>query len=484
RLLAASLEGARELGMLAEVQETTAMLANVTATGTAAPDRAPGTPGWPAASNAPGRGVLRPPDLSLLDRFDRVLHVGRAIAASLTSEAVYAEVRAAAFELLRGEESTVFLVPAEGFDGQRLIPLEETSSIGVGERLAARALASGRPELFTPEIDGEPADGLGLGTRSALAAPVFVRGRPVACLHVAHRQVRGLFGEDELRLAEFVATLAGAALENAEGFAAAQALSSSLEVRVAQRTEELTATNEVLRAALEELERVNEELRAVDQVKSDFVAMVSHELKTPLTSILGYCALMLRRWHSVDDEQKVSYIGVIESESQRLARMVHDLLNMSRIESGRLVTRLAAVGLADAVAVTLASYNAVPDDVATAIDPTLRVLADPDQLTQILINLIDNARRYGAAPISIRARRSGSDVVFSVSDLGPGVPAAFVPQLFEKFTQASTGPTRRTGGTGLGLSIVRGLVRAQGGDIWYEPNEPVGARFCVRLSTA
>lgn len=409
--------------------------------------------------------------LSLADRFDGVLSAGRAIASALTPDAVFTEVRAAALALLRAEAAVVVLVDPEN----GTIPTSDASS-GPSVDLLRRAFVAGRPVTWAPATGDESDSLVFSGTRSALAAPIFVRGRVVACFGVTHRQVSGLFGDDEVRLAEFVSAIAGAALENAEGFASVQDLSRSLEQRVADRTE-------ALRSALEQLEVVNAELRALDEMKSDFVAMVSHELKTPLTSILGYSSTMLRYWDDLPDGDRQEYVRTIDRQSHRLARLVSDLLEMSRIEAGYLEPDLQDVDLAAAVATLLTAYDE-PEDTTVAIDHGLAVRADPDHLQQMLTNYYDNARKYGAAPLRIEAVRAGDDVVIAVCDRGAGVPEDFVPRLFGKFAQASTGSRREGTGTGLGLSIVRGLARAAGGDAWYEPGPVGGSRFCVRLPGA
>jgi two-component system sensor kinase len=321
--------------------------------------------------------------------------------------------------------------------------------------------------------------------RSALAAPIFVRGRPVACWHVVHRQVSGLFGADETRLAEFISALAGAALENADGFAEVQALSQSLERRVEERTAELSVANSALRSTLGELERANSELRRLDELKSDFVAMVSHELRSPLTSILGYCSTMMRHWDRVDDDHKRSFIDIIERQSRRLSGLVNDLLEMSRIESGHLETRLQPLLLRSVLDELVRDYS----DRIQQLDLTghldAHVLADPDHLHRVLINLLDNAIKYGAEPVIIDVAIGKDAVSLAVRDSGPGVAEDFRPRLFEKFAQASAGSTRKATGTGLGLSIVAGLVGAMGGSVGYEPpNDGRLGGFVVRLQRA
>jgi len=300
-----------------------------------------------------------------------------------------------------------------------------------------------------------------------------------------HRQVSDLFDAEERRLAEFVSALAGAALENAEGFAEVQALSHSLERRVEDRTAELSVANTALRSTLAELERVNHELRRLDELKSDFVAMVSHELRSPLTSIIGYCSTMMRHWDKVDDERKKSFIEIVDRQSRRLSGLVNDLLEMSRIESGHLETHLRPLVLAELLDELVREYaDRLP---SLAADGALgsSVVADDEHLRRLLINLLDNAVKYGAEPVTVDVIEDEATVRIAVRDSGEGVPEDFRPRLFEKFAQASSGSKRKATGTGLGLSIVRGLVDAMDGDVWYEP--PANGRlggFVVQLPRA
>ncbi len=174
--------------------------------------------------------------LSLLDRFDTLLEVGQQIASALTPHAVYGAVGEAGLALLRAEDCAVLAVEAGEPSSTKVVAA--SSARPVSDDLVARALVAGRPVVL--DTDPDESDG---PVRSAMCAPVFVRGRAVACFYLTHGQVGALFGEEEVRLAEFIATLAGTALENAEGFAEVQALSRSLERRVQERTTELAETN-------------------------------------------------------------------------------------------------------------------------------------------------------------------------------------------------------------------------------------------------
>jgi two-component system sensor kinase len=439
----------------------------------------------PAASGPAPLPLLvdaAPVTLSLVDRFDTLLRIGRAIATALTPDAIYAAVRVAAVELLRAEECAVVLVAGDDADADALHRLDASSGLGLSEQLVLEALRARAVAVYTDDTL-DPSDSIVLHqARSALAAPIFVRGRPAACWHVVHRQVGGLFGVEEQRLAEFVSALAGAALENADGFAEVQALSHSLERRVEERTTELSVANTALRSTLAELERVNHELRRLDELKSDFVAMVSHELRSPLTSIIGYCSTMMRHWDKVDDDRKKSFVDIVETQSRRLSGLVNDLLEMSRIESGHLETQLRPIVVGTLLDELVRDYADRIGALRVEGALSTEVMGDTDHLRRVLINLLDNAIKYGAEPVTVVVSEDANTARIAVRDSGEGVPEEFRPRLFEKFAQASSGSTRRASGTGLGLSIVRGLVDAMEGDVWYEPpHDGVPGGFVVQL---
>ncbi len=238
----------------------------------------------------------------------------------------------------------------------------------------------------------------------------------------------------------------------------------------------LLAERNELAAAKSELERAGE-------FRDDFLAMTNHELRTPLTTILGYTAMLQRRWTSLPDDSKLNAMAQIAQQSERLRDLVEDLLTISSVQAGALQVEVEPVALAMAVKDALAHLP--PDiEVVNTCPDGLWVLADRRRLGQILSNYLSNARKYGAPPFAVEAREDGGSVVLKVVDSGAGVPAAFVPRLFDKFSQASVGASRTAEGTGLGLAIVLQLAEAQGGHAWYEPNTPRGARFCLRLRPA
>lgn len=230
----------------------------------------------------------------------------------------------------------------------------------------------------------------------------------------------------------------------------------------------------------EELAEANAGLAAADKLKDQFLAMASHEMRTPLAAIAGFTATMQSMWDQLADTQKQKFIDIIDTQTHRLQRLVDDLLTLARIESGALHSRPESVPVALALKKTVRELGA--EHVTVDCGPALVAYADPDHMQQILTNYLGNALKYGAEPVEIRADQTDRSIEIRVCDHGTGVPDEFIPQLFERFARASSAASV-VQGTGLGLSITRGLAAAQGGDAWYEPHQPNGACFVVRLPT-
>lgn len=242
------------------------------------------------------------------------------------------------------------------------------------------------------------------------------------------------------------------------------------------------AAEEVLRNNAE-LERANEELRLANRAKDEFLSVASHELRTPLTTILGFVETLRDRGDQLGAERQQEFLEVLHRQSARLYRLVDDLLEMSRITAGRAGGHPEAVALGPVVAELLGDLALHgPDVVVTGVRDAV-AFAEPDHIRRMLTNLLENAAKYGRPPIVIDVAATATEVVVSVRDHGPGVPADFVPRLFERFSQASTGTTRSATGTGLGLSIVKDLARLNGGRVGYQPADP-GARFTVWMPRA
>lgn len=245
-------------------------------------------------------------------------------------------------------------------------------------------------------------------------------------------------------------------------------------------TAELYASGQELERLNLELSATNEELQALNQAMKDFVAVASHDLRGPLTAILGLSSILAKRWDKVPADRRRESLSIIERQAQHLARMVEDLLTVSRIEAGALDTKREVIRVREAVDRIVEDFGTRVEEIRVADD--LEVLADPHHLQRILFNYVGNALKHGAPPVMLEARCAGEWIEIRVRDHGDGVPDDFVPRLFGKFSRAEG--SREADGTGLGLSIVQGLARANGGETWYERNEPRGSCFAVRLPKA
>ncbi|MBC7449448.1 MAG: HAMP domain-containing protein [Hymenobacteraceae bacterium] len=227
--------------------------------------------------------------------------------------------------------------------------------------------------------------------------------------------------------------------------------------------------------------------KKLDQVKSDFLATVSHELKTPLASINLSLKIIADERVAPDERRRV--VSGIRQETQRLQKLVAELLDVARLESGNIVLDFRTVPVVELVrfATTpvqpqLAQKNLVLTEDLPADLPALR--ADPEKASWVLLNLLVNAIRYSppGAPIYLAARREGSAVRFSVQDSGPGIAPEFQERIFQRFNQIPDKAGYR-GGSGLGLSIAREFITAQGGRIWVESEPGAGSTFYFTLPT-
>jgi PAS domain S-box-containing protein len=227
-----------------------------------------------------------------------------------------------------------------------------------------------------------------------------------------------------------------------------------------------------------QLSALNEELRHANELKDHFVAVTSHEIRSPLTAIIGYASTLRRMGDRLDPERREQALVTIERQGRRLGQLVEDLLTLATADAGRLSILPQDVSLRPSVELAVEDLNI--DEVSIAVDCpdglTLRV--DPMRLTQMLVNYLSNAVKYGAAPITVSCLAIGDDVEIRVCDSGAGIPDELSERLFERFARAE-GATKL--GTGLGLAIVRTLAEAHGGQAWYEPGKPSGACFALRL---
>ena len=217
-----------------------------------------------------------------------------------------------------------------------------------------------------------------------------------------------------------------------------------------------------------------------DRAQADLISTVAHELRSPLTSVKGFTATLLARWERFTDEQKRLMLETVNADADRVTRLITELLDISRIDAGRLELRRQVVDLPATVerhVERLVAAGLPPERFTVAVQPGLtEVWADPDKLDQVLANLLENAVTHGDGHVTVTVQPAELDgepaVAVSVADEGEGIPADFAARVFTKFWRGT-----RRGGTGLGLYIVRGLVEAHGGRVELEPAAGGGALF-------
>jgi PAS domain S-box-containing protein len=349
-------------------------------------------------------------------------------------------------------------------DGQRLVvrashglPEEEGLVIPIGRGVVGRIAADRRPgvidDLAAAELESPVLRARGL--TSLLGVPLLVDDRIVGVVHVA-TVARRRFSDDETRLMLLAADRMAVAIDHARLF-------------------------EAERAARAEAETAN-------RMKDQFLATLSHELRTPLTSMLGW--LRMLRAGRLDDKTAARALETVERSTRAQAQLINDLLDVSRIVSGKLTMELTSLDADEVVAAALeavrplAEAKAVALTHARAAHPAV-VQGDPGRLQQVVWNLLSNAIKFTpeGGRVGVDVRVGGCDVTIAVSDTGKGIAPELLPEIFERFRQGAA--TRTQGGLGLGLAIVRHLVELHGGRVVAQ-SEGLGrgATFVVQLPLA
>ena len=244
--------------------------------------------------------------------------------------------------------------------------------------------------------------------------------------------------------------------------------------------EEISTALETQRAANEQLERLNE-------AKGDFVSIVSHEFRSPLTGIQGFSGLMRDEVTKIDEMRE--YSADIYREAERLNRMIDELLDLDRMESGQMTLRIAPVDVGEIVRqlVASASGRSPRHRLGLELDPQLpNIFADRDKITQVIVNLLDNAIKYSpdGGEVVVGARADGDLIHLWVSDQGLGIPPDSLEAVFERYARVESAEYQTIRGTGLGLPIVRQIVDLHRGRIWVESAYGAGSTFHVTLPLA
>jgi signal transduction histidine kinase len=216
-------------------------------------------------------------------------------------------------------------------------------------------------------------------------------------------------------------------------------------------------------------------LQQVDGMRSGLISMLGHDVRNPLTVIRGAVSTLIDKEGAVSSKDRLMLLAAADRQAHRLESLASDLLDLARIDQGRLHLEPGSVPLAEAVRDSL-TYVPGADGITVECDDDLIVRADPRRLEQVIVNLVSNALAHGAPPVEITARRADHAAILDVTDHGPGVPPKELAGLFEPFNA-----DRKSGSVGYGLAIVKALVEAQGGSVEYASNGDDGARFRVTL---
>jgi signal transduction histidine kinase len=358
-----------------------------------------------------------------------------------------------AIVLVENEEARTIATSGRGAD--TVYPPGSSGPIAgtVLERVVAGEVV--RREDLADESYPEDTHLLDLGLRSELIAPLLIGARPIGMISLSREEVNA-FTEDEVELAALLGRLVATAVQNIRSY-------------------------EAERSTVEELRRLS-------ALRADFVSLVSHELRSPMAAVIGAARTLQDRWRTLNPDQREAFLALIADETNRLAALIGDVLDTSRIEAGTFNYRFTDVDLSSIVADAVGAAAVGQDEVGVRADvagvlPPIR--GDAERLRQVLTNLIDNAVKYSPAgdEVAVRARRENGRVLIEVSDNGPGIPLDQQRLIFEKFGRADVAGGSKPG-TGLGLFIARSIAEAHGGTLDVRSRPDAGTTFLLSLPTA
>lgn len=241
-----------------------------------------------------------------------------------------------------------------------------------------------------------------------------------------------------------------------------------------------------------ELERANKKLQELDQLKANFLSMVSHELRTPLTTIQGYITFLKNEKSGALNETQKDCLKISEEEADHLNRLIEELLDLSKIETGKFKVNLTRVNITEAIKQAAASLKLFAASREVTLENNVTpglpmVLADKERIIQVVSNLIENAIKFnkkgGAVYINASYAAGNNKLIFCISDTGTGIPADKIDKIFDRFYQVDSSKNRRYGGCGLGLAISESILKLHQGRIWVESQIGVGSKFFFELLT-
>jgi signal transduction histidine kinase len=311
------------------------------------------------------------------------------------------------------------------------------------------------------------------GIVALLVIPIALKGKTIGLLYVANRH-RTPFTSGDQEILTRLAAQAAIAIENA-----------TLYAQVRQHAEELEAKVE---ARTQDLKEANASLAAASQHKSEFLASMSHELRTPLNAVIGFSEVLSERLFGELNEKQEEFVADILSSGRHLLSLINDILDLSKVEAGRIELQLEPFSLPSAIdgAMTLVRERAKRHGITISLTLDERLdefVADERKFRQILLNLLSNAVKFtpDGGRISVNATLTSGCAKISVSDTGIGIAPGDQEVIFEAFRQVGRGQSQRREGTGLGLTLAKSYVELHGGKISVESELGKGSTFTFTL---
>jgi signal transduction histidine kinase len=397
---------------------------------------------------------------------ERILKVSQILTSTLQLEPLLQTIAQAATELTDTEASSIMLVDKntgelrfESVSGSKREEIKHVT-VPLEGSIAGWIVREGKP-LLIPDVRQDSRfytqvdEATDFETRSILGVPLQVRGQVIGVLEALNKTGDGIFTQDDIHTLSTLAAHAAIAIENA--------------------------------SLVTETQKAYEDLSELDRLKSEFVAIVSHELQTPLTVILGYASFLKKEATGTASEQ----LDAVLRSALRLRSLINDMVNLRHIETGEAeleLERLSLNKLVTAITTEFASLaEAKKQNVGIKLAPQSPMVdADRQKLRLVLANLLSNAIKFtpDGGRIRVEVETKGNEAWVSVRDTGIGIPPREQERIFDRFYQVEPSLTRHFEGMGLGMSIAKGMVELHGGRIWVESVVGMGSSFTFALPLA
>jgi signal transduction histidine kinase len=311
-----------------------------------------------------------------------------------------------------------------------------------------------------------------------ILVPLNVKDKKIGLIVLGQKESGDIYNDEDMEVLNVIGSQAAIALENALLYEETASFNIKLKKEIERATSDLRSANE--------------ELKKLDEAKSEFISIASHQLRTPLTAIKGYVSMILEGDFGKPAVKNVPPLKNVFESSERLIKLIENLLNISRIESGRIKYEFKIIQLEDMVASVISELEQVAQKknikliYKSPAKPLPKIKVDEEKIRQVVMNIIDNAVKYtNAGSVEVRLGLEENNIKFCVSDTGMGIKKEDLPNLFKKFSRGSGTFLVHTEGTGLGLYVARQMIEMHKGKVWAESEgEGKGSSFIFLLPVA